>query len=192
MYIPVYDTDGSLLLNPESFDDMRADGNYDVVKPEIVDNSFKRQKTQKGSNEGAWFVLPKNNEVENWYVKFGDSSQEKTAHTWNELLADELYRRVVPELVPATKALIVDGRFARGSKQVEVDESIDTTNEARNQGAVMVWYLGNWDAVYNKDNIVMSQDGLGMRIDTGNTLDFKARGDKKEPDAFGPIVYESE
>lgn len=192
MYVPVYSEEGEILLVPDQFDDLRSDGNFDAVTPEIVDNSFKREGTQSGSNEGAWFIVPKNGETEHWYVKFGDMSLEKTTHTWTELLTDELYRRVTPELVPETKALVVEGRFSRGAKEVSVAEQDTVTNEARNAGAVMDWYVGNWDAVYNDANLVMTTDGRAMRIDTGNSLDFRARGDRKGPGQFGPHVQEAE
>lgn len=191
-YIPVYDTDGTLLLDPSQYDLLREDGNFNAVKPEILDTSFKQEGTQAGSNEGAWYIVPGVNQPENWYVKFGDTSQEKTTHVWNELLADSLYREVVPEVSPETKAVVIKGRFARASRSVNLDSGQQVTSEARNEAAVMDMYLGNWDAVFNRENLVMSADGHAMRIDTGNALDFRARGSRKDEGAFGLAVTEIE
>ena len=40
----------------------------------------------------------------------------------------------------------------------------------RNEGFVMDCLLGNWDAVFNLQNLVMDASGHAMRIDTGNSL----------------------
>lgn len=191
-YVPIYDTDGTLLLSPSQYDELREDGNLNAVKPEVLDTSYKKENTQAGSNEGAWYIIPNSNQAEDWYVKFGDASLEKTAHVWNELLADSLYREVMPEVSPETKAVVIKGRFARASKVVDLDSSRSVTNEARNQAAIMDMYLGNWDAVFNKENLVMSAEGYAMRIDTGNALDFRARGGRKHEGAFGSVVTEIE
>jgi hypothetical protein len=193
MYMPVYRQDGSLILAPEDFAARRQDGNYESVKPRVVDQSFERKGTQAGSNEGAWFIMPGEHGIENWYVKFGDQSTERAAHVWSEVLADKLYREVTPQLVPDTEAIVVEGRLARASKAVNLagDQS-PVTNEARNAGFIMDCFLGNWDAVYNVQNLEMTTDGRAMRIDTGGSLLYRARGGRKEGSSFDGIVREVE
>ena len=87
------------LINPLAEDELRAN-------------------TQKGSNEGAEFIVPiGEGRHETWYVKFGDGNPD---HVWNEVLADRLYGLVVPEMVPETKMIKVEGRLARASRSAEL------------------------------------------------------------------------
>ena len=192
VYIQVYDTEGSLLLSHDLFLRLREDGNYVAVRPEIVDNSFKLEGTQVGSNEGAWYVMSTAGGSQRWYVKYGDQSSEKASHLWTEILADSLYRAVTPQITSETKAVLVGGRLARASREVVLAEQGMITNEARNEGFIMDCFLGNWDAVFNDANLVLSQDGHAMRIDTGNSLDYRARGERKTDDSFGNEVVEVE
>ncbi len=192
VYIPVYDTDGSLLLSHDLFLQLREDGNYEAVRPEIVDNSFKLEGTQVGSNEGAWYVMSTAGGSQRWYVKYGDQSSEKASHLWTEILADSLYRTVTPQITSETKAVLVGGRLARASREVILADQGVVTNEARNEGFIMDCFLGNWDAVFNDANLVLSYDGHAMRIDTGNSLDYRARGERKADDSFGNEVVEVE
>ena len=192
MYIPVVDNLGNNLLSYDDYQARRLDGNYAAAIPQVIDSSFKLDGTQLGSNEGAMYVAPVKNrqQADHYYVKFGDESADKRDHLWTEILADELYRTVTPELVPETAAVIIDGRLARRSKIAPTDEEA-VTNEARNAGFIMDCLIGNWDAVYNDANLLMS-DGKALRIDTGNSFDFRARGDKKDADQFSERVLEVE
>ncbi|MFZ1249634.1 MAG: hypothetical protein WAQ24_04935 [Candidatus Saccharimonadales bacterium] len=192
MYVPVYDDAETLLLTYQDYAKRRDDGNYDAVQPEVVDGTFKLDDSQGGSNEGAWYIMPTATGRERWYVKYGDSSPQKAKHLWTELLADQFYRAVTPQLVSETKPVIIDGRLARASKEVILDVGSSVTDAARNAGFVMDCLLGNWDAVYNGANLVMSKDGHAMRIDTGNSFDFRAQGEQKDADSFGPVVSEVE
>ena len=192
IYIPVVNQQGRTILTYEEYQTKRADGNYVSVQPKVLDSSFKREGTQGGSNEGAIFIVPTENGTESYYVKFGDESALKHDHLWTEILADRLYRTVTPELVPETDAVIVGGRLARSSKMVEVAEGVAVTNAARNAGFIMDTFLGNWDAVFNADNLVMTTDGRALRIDTGNSLDFRAQGEHKPMGSFGETVTEIE
>lgn len=190
MYIPVFDYDGSILLTPQQYDEMRVDGNYDAAVPIYADQAVRYEDSQKGSNEGAWFSISHKNEIKEWYVKFGDMSAEKTNHLWTEYLADKFYKTVTPDLVPDTQIMVIEGRISRAALKVDLDEQATVTNEARNAGAIMDMYLGNWDAVYNSNNLIMTTDGRAMRIDTGNSFDFRARGARKRDEDFGGVVAE--
>ena len=192
MYIPVVDHSGELALSYEQYQSRRADGNYINVEPRILDSSFKREGTQGGSNEGAMFVIPTAHGMEHHYVKFGDESAQKRDHLWTEVLADSIYRTVTPELVPDTEAVIVEGRLARSSKYLEISEGTAVTQEARNAGFIMDSFVGNWDAVFNEANLAMTTDGRAPRFDNGNSLDFRARGEKKDEGAFTGVVHEVE
>jgi len=192
IYIPIVDENGSLILGFEDYQTRRADGNYVSVQPRIIDSSFQRDNSQLGSNEGAMFVIPEASGISRYYVKFGDASSEKRDHLWTEILTDRIYRTVTPQLVPETDAVIVEGRLAKASKLVDVVESVQITDNARNAGFIMDAFLGNWDAVFNPANLVMTSDGRAIRIDTGNGLDFRARGERKEKGSFGEVVQEVE
>ena len=189
MYIPIVSPDGTLLLTSEEFTQLQADSNIHTVQPQIVDGSFERANSKAGSNEGAEFIVPQgaDKEPQHWYVKFGDDNPDRM---WTEILADKFYRTVVPDVVPETQPIIVEGRLARASRIVPIDAG-SVTNEARNEAFIMDCILGNWDAVYNNANIVMS-GGHGLRIDTGNSFDFRARGDKKPEGTFTETVQEIE
>ena len=192
MYIPVVDNLGNNLLSYDEYEARRLDGNYAAAIPQVIDSSFKLDGTQMGSNEGAMYVAPAKNgqQADHYYVKFGDESADKRDHLWTEILADELYRAVTPELVPETAAVIIDGRLARRSKIAPTDDE-SVTDEARNAGFIVDCLVGNWDAVYNSGNLIMS-GGQALRIDTGNSFDFRARGDRKTDDQFSEIVTEIE
>jgi hypothetical protein len=192
MFVPVVDATGQIILSYDEFERRREDGNYVGVTPRIVDSSFKREGTQGGSNDGAMFILPSPAGTEQYYVKFGDASALKRDHLWTEMLADSLYRSVTPDLIPETEAIVVEGRLARSSKLVDIAPAATVTESGRNAGFIMDAYLGNWDAVYNAANLVMTTDGRAMRIDTGNGLDFRARGEHKAPGQFGDVVTEVE
>lgn len=186
VYIPVLSSSGEVVLSYEDYVTRRQDGNYEAVSVDVVDASFKRANTQKGSNEGAEFVVPTGEgNAETWYVKFGDTNPD---HTWNEILADKLYALVDPDIVPDTKMVMVEGRLARASKMLPQDEGAPAADVV-DRGFILDGWLGNWDAVYNPANIFVS-DGIGKRIDTGNTLFFRARGDMKADGAFGSEVKE--
>ena len=184
MFVPIFDIDGEEVFTYDDYKNARHENNYDAVEPRPIDRTVRQPNSQSGSNEGAVYVFPGGSRN---YVKF--SNGENDGHLWSEVLADSLYREVQPELVPNTEAVFIEGRMARSSQLVPLDTEALVTDEARNQGFVMDCLLGNWDAVYNPQNLVMS-GGRAMRIDTGNTLNFRARGGRKEEGAFGPVVTE--
>ena len=187
IYIPVVDSEGKLVLSYDDYQRIQEDNNIDRVRPEIVDGAFERANSQAGSNDGAEFIVPQGDgkPPQRWYVKFSDTDPDRL---WTEILADKFYGAVVPDVVPETKPVVIEGRLARASIMVET-ESNGVTNEARDEAFVMDCLLGNWDAVYNSANIVMS-NGHGMRIDTGNSFDYRAQGDKKPDGTFTETVYE--
>jgi hypothetical protein len=191
LYVPLLDNDGKLVFSPAEYQLMREDRNYDRVRPEVVDGAFIREDSQGGSNEGAEMYIPTlNGEPEPWYVKF---AQDDDDHLWTELATDMLYAGVDPDLVPETKAILIDGRFARASKMADAEGSV--TDVGRNRGFILDSWVGGWDAVFNSGNLIPRGDNVALRIDNGNALDFRARGSKKGTDntqPFGPIVSELE
>lgn len=190
MYVPIFSASGEMLFSHEEYSAMRNDGNYEIIAPVHVDGAIRQPDSQKGSNEGAVFVLPETNGLEagRYYVKFSTDSDQQ--HLWNELLSDSIYRAIAPELVPDTVPVFIEGRMGRASKVAEADD-VPVSNGARNAGFVLDALLGNWDAVYNTNNLFMSE-GVAMRIDTGNSLFYRARGQQKTDENFGPIVTELE
>lgn len=189
MYIPIFAKNGDILISYERYQQLREDGNYEDVQPEIVDTKFQRPNSQSGSNEGSEFIVPSDivgGKPERYYVKFAQPENE--GHLWTELLSDTIYRTVDPAIVPDTRPVILEGRLARASRMAETDAT-PVTAEARNAGFMMDCLLGNWDATYNAANLIMS-GGHALRIDTGNTLFYKARGGRKPDGAFGGIVTE--
>lgn len=191
IFIPIFDKDGEQLYDFETYEAERQDGNYEVITAEIIDTQFMRPGSKAGSNEGAEFIIPGRRAGEpssRYYCKF--ASPESAEHIWSELLTDQIYRAVSPRLVPETKAVILEGRLARASRMVEADD-LTLTNEARNAGFILDALVGNWDATFNAANL-LPRAGVGMRIDTGNALFFRARGDRKPDGQFGPIVQELE
>ncbi len=187
-YVPVIDDAGTIRLTPERYEELRIDGNYlkQSIKPRIINSGISRDNSQTGSNDGALFII----DNKEYYVKFGDLSPLKRKQMWSEILADSIYRTVSPDIVPPTEAVVVEGRLARASTMMQRDGT-DTTNQARNEGFALDCLLGNWDAVFNQDNLVMS-GGHALRIDNGNCLDFRARGQLKEDGSFNEIVHEIE
>ncbi len=191
VFIPVYDNKGQSLYSYGDFQADRIDGNYDTVTPEIVDLQFRRPESQRGSNEGAEFIVPNSMpgaQSDHYYCKF--AKPDAAEHIWSELLTDSLYREVMPSLVPETSAVILEGRLARASKWTRHDDE-PLSNEARNAGFLLDCLVGNWDATFNAANLVMS-DGNAVRIDTGNALFFRAKGEKKTEGTFGNTVPELE
>ncbi len=190
-YIPVFDTSGTLIFTYEEYQSVRRDMNYDTVRPDIVDTTFERPQSQTGSNEGAEFIVPSSEtggETVRYYCKFAQPGNED--HIWIELLTDRLYRTVTPELVPETIPVVLEGRLARASKYIDADE-VGVTDTARNEGFIMDCLVGNWDATFNAANLLMSQ-GHGQRIDNGNSLWFRARGERKPDGSFTETVNELE
>lgn len=190
-YIPVISEAGENLLTYEAYEQRRLDGNYVTVKPLVVDSTFRRAQSQAGSNDGAEFLMPSRQnpgEFDRYYVKFGDESAQKQDHLWTEKLADTIYKTVTPDLVPETDIIVVEGRLGRRSKMIDIDD-VPVSDTARNEGFIVDCLLGNWDAVYNNANLIMS-GGRAMRIDNGNSFDFRARGDKKPENSFGETVDE--
>lgn len=190
-FIPVFNEEGALVFSYEDYQALRQDRNYDVVMPEVVDTTFERPNSQAGSNEGAEFIVPAEHggeEPSRYYCKFAKLGVDQ--HLWSELLADSIYRAVNSDLVPETRAVILEGRLARASRLARPDAQ-PVTDEARNAGFILDCLLGNWDATYNAANLVMS-GGHALRIDTGNALFFRAQGEQKAAGDFTERVQELE
>jgi hypothetical protein len=186
-YIPIYDIEGKLLMDPDEYDLIRRENNL-AVPVEIWDNSLKTG-DQQGSNTGGEFTVPEKGGPAKYYVKFGkDASND---HLWNEQLADNLYR--VADLdVPDTKVVRVEGSFGHASRLIDGHEPGSEEYRALlKPGFIMDCWLGNWDIAAKSDNAkVDAQSGRLNRIDNGGALLFRARGDRKPN--FGGAVIELE
>lgn len=176
-YIPIYDMDGNLLFDPQEYDEVREDFNLQVPV-DIWDYSFKTGE-KKGSNPGGTYVVPTVEGPKSHYVKFTTED-----HIWNELLADNLYRRYgLP--VPSTKAVKTEGSYGHASEIVIQDD--EKAEEALKHGFLMDAFIANWDAVMPENTF--SSNGVLLRSDNGGALLSRARGKAK---FFGSRVIELE
>jgi hypothetical protein len=109
-------------------------------------------------------------------------------HLWSEQLADNLYK-VLEIPVPETKIVRVNNAFGHASKLLPIEETFE--RPGLKDGFIADSLLGNWDAVFNQNNNLVS-NGKTYRIDNGGALQFRARGQRKEDVFFGEVVREVE
>lgn len=135
---------------------------------------------QKGSNPGGTY---EDDEGERWYVKTPKTGE----HVVQDLLANSLYHAAGID-VTTEKAVMLADKPSIASKivpgQVLLSEASASKRQAarlnlREGFAVDAW-LGNWDVVgLSEDNVLVSNTGKPVRLDTGGTLEFRAQGEKK-------------
>jgi hypothetical protein len=184
MFIPIYGFDGKLLFSPEEYDQQRQEYNLNIPV-DIWDYTLQTD-GQKGSNPGAEFTIPSKDGPEKYYVKYVD--REQLDHLWSEQLADNLYK-VLEIPVPETKIVRVNNAFGHASKLLPIEETFE--RPGLKDGFIADSLLGNWDAVFNQNNNLVS-NGKTYRIDNGGALQFRARGQRKEDVFFGEVVREVE
>ena len=181
VYIPVYGPDRKIMFTYEDFVETRNDLNCDSVEYEEVEKyRYNKDKTQ-GSNDGGWYVIG----GEEYYAKLSDGSLEKNNHIQAEYISDCIYKEFDSSLASETKIMKLEGRLTRLSKMIDVDDGRKASKQERNAGFVMDCLLGNWDAVYNDANLIVDTNGNAIRIDNGNTLMWRARGDRKDASGGG-------
>ncbi|MFA4853768.1 MAG: hypothetical protein WC616_00260 [Candidatus Omnitrophota bacterium] len=182
-YIPLYNLQGTLLFSADEYDSIRSNFNYSVPV-EVWDYSLKTGE-QKGSNPGAEFTVPTDSGPSPYYVKFAQHEEE--SHIWVEDLANKLYR-VLGIPVPETKIVKVAGNYGHASRILPLD--MTATLEAHKQlvihGFLADTLMANWDIPYAIDRNTLISGGLLYRIDNGGALLFRARGQRKDKDLFGP------
>lgn len=182
-YIPIYDLKGELLFTVGEYDRIRDDLNFSV-QIEVWDYSLKTGR-QRGSNPGAEFTVPTNEGHVKYYVKF--TSSKDNEHIWNEYLADAIYRTLeIP--VPDTKIVRVAGTHGHASRLLDIDDARGdvTVREQLKNGFLADALLANWDIPYASDRNTVVSEGEVYRIDNGGALLFRARGQRKSEEDFGP------
>jgi hypothetical protein len=144
---------------------------------------------QGGSNPGGLYQAP---DGEKWYVKTPRSPD----HAKNEILSAKLYEAAgvpMPEIVPAKR----NGQYSVASRIVPgLREDQDKLVQGQAKGvlehiATDAW-LANWDVVgLTYDNMLLDDNNVAHRIDTGGALLYRAMGAPKGSQ-FGPKVKEFE
>ena len=160
-------------------EDLEEDDSYKVIK-------------KLGGSTGA--VLVEDKDGIKWVRKGGASK----FHKQSEYLALELYKAMgVP--VPNVKASkdynytsFVEGDslgdWEKNHGAGEVQKMWDTIATHFAADAL----LGNWDVIgLDKDNIIIDKiSGVPVRVDVGGSLEYRAQGEKKKKEDFGPKVKE--
>lgn len=140
---------------------------------------------QKGSNPGGTYELADGTPA---YIK----TPQTPDHAYNEKLAAELYKLAGVPVAdvkmtkfngkPSIVSPIIPGKVL---KDVEPGAAYA---EAGQHHPADLW-LGNYDWVgTGKDNMIIDPTGKGHRIDTGGALRYRAQGQLKGPDMWGPEV----
>lgn len=126
-----------------------------------------------------------------WVVKDSSLGGGGTDHFKSEALADAIYRAAGVN-VPASAVVVRNGKaikvaefleggqtYAQWQKGKPVEELLDMRAEIR-KNFVADALLANWDvAGLSNDNILVTADGVPVRIDNGGALFFRAQGGAK-------------
>lgn len=177
--VKVRDTDGN-----ETFRDPKTLYTIPTPKARINPNNWKQVGKQAGSNPGGFYEDPNG---ERWYVKHMPEDRVN-----NEIAATQLYAlagATVPEVTksPDGKKFLTKIEESDDFGDIASADRDDALEAVAKDFIVDAW-LGNWDAPHN-DNIRFNEMGDAMRVDTGGSLDYRARGAKKGS-LFGPVVGE--
>ena len=140
---------------------------------------------QGGSNPGGMY---ENAEGERWYIKKGRSE----SHAKTEVLAARLYE-LAGVRVPEVGLTDYEGSIGVSSKIENVGRvnasELRSAPGALAGFAVDAW-LANWDVIgLEYDNMLVTEDGEAIRLDTGGALKWRAQGEPKG-DLFGPVAAE--
>lgn len=162
---------------------------YGAGKPPVKTAKWKvTGGNQGGSNEG---LKMKDETGQEWYVKIPKNPE----HAQAELLAAKMYA-AAGFSSPDSMIVEHDGKVALASKWVDLKKATPAEMKKAKgmlDGFAMDAWLGNWDVVgLNHDNAMLLPDGTIHRVDPGGSLMFRAMGEKKTADQWGPIVHELE
>lgn len=176
--------------DPELLDAQNNHGQGPALGQVIDATNWENIGGQQGSNKGGTFADEKD---EHWYVKRGKSDE----HAKNEALAAAFYQEAG---IPTANLQLADTPFgglgtasplipgAKSDLKTQLNDPQYKDDLA--QGFAMDAWLANWDVaglVY--DNIVTDENGVGVRIDPGGALLYRAQGAPKGG-AFGNAVGE--
>ena len=148
-------------------------------------------KTLKNLGGSTGALLKQDSNGNKWVVKKGNSE----AHIESEHLADNLYAAMGAPVAKATMETGEDGRqtkvaeFISGTPlgELEPDAKEAASAELRKH-FVADAIVANWDVIgMEEDNVLVTPDGVPMRIDNGGSLKFRAQGAPKD---FGPVAGE--
>ncbi len=154
---------------------------YDVIinGEEVKVTRFLNSKTG-GSNEGDFAMIGD----KLYYLKFPDET--KLEQSVQEVMASELYRAAGID-APNMKIMFnSDGTILGMASEYVPSVGEVARSEKLFDSFVTDAWLANWDAPKN-DNSAM-RNGTCIKMDVGGSLEYRARGSKKEN--FGNIVNE--
>jgi len=180
--------------------------NLDLYFPQADKLEFVKQ--LNGSTKPQLMVDPETGKQ--WVVKSDKFENNLTKQAlYSEATADKIYREMGAK-VPGSKAMVINGDTYKIAEYVDNSlelgkwqSKVNTASGDSQLGAkvktklrehfVLDSLLGNRDvAGQSNDNILVTTDSEPFRIDNGSSLSFRAKGDKKDSDAWGPVVGELE
>jgi|GEM_PF-1532070 len=157
-------------------------------------DGWRRVGHQQGSNPGGTF---KDEHGRDWYVKLPDKKKHQHADDLikNEILAGKLYQAAGIE-VPELKFIKYKDQLGIASRiipDLKIDKAaLGPKTPGVAEGFAVDCWLADYDAVgLAYDNMMVGQDGRGVRIDVGGSLLYRAQGAPKG-DKFGDRVTETE
>lgn len=166
-----------LISDLESLDDPEAESIKEKAKL-AAEASLKKISEALGSNPGGWYLEQETGNK--FYIKFYENADRARI----EHLTNLIYKKLGIS-VAETKLLIIDGKLAIASSEIEDAQGTtlgeQCSDKLLRKGFVADAYLANWDVVgLCFDNIVKSDEGEMVRIDNGGSMIFRAQGGKKE------------
>ena len=163
-------------------------------KPLLDFSNFEKVSGPLGSNPGGVYKDPATGKQ--YYVKIQDKKRGD-----NEQLASALYREAGLDALEVKSGTLNgdnitytdwrDEKLESVSGKISGSEPLSPDDPAFDGFAIDAW-LANWDVVgTGYDNLSFDKDGNPVRLDSGGSLLYRARGDRKG-DAFGEEVGELE
>lgn len=169
----------------------RAKGTEKIELMGITEHSFPDneyvvlKETQSGSNPGFWAEHKSSGNL--YYMKTANGQQNITEH-----ISSQLYRAAgidTPEMNliegPGFKFGVSSNNCWIKSKAITGLKPLEQNPKAAYEGFAVDAWLANWDAVCSGNTLL--KNGNAVRVDFGGTLNFRARGAKKQ---FGNEVPE--
>lgn len=150
-----------------------------ITEDSFPDNDYVILKgTQSGSNPGFWAEHKSSGNL--YYMKTANGQQNITEH-----ISSQLYRAAgidTPEMNliqgPGFKSSVSSDNCWIKSKAITGLKPLEQNPEAAYEGFAVDAWLANWDAVCSVNTLL--KNGNAVRVDFGGTLNFRARGAKKQ------------